>query len=144
MTDYFPNKDGYVADGHVIGFCNCTAAVLAGTWVKWGTSLADYVGVTATAAASDAVGFALKDGAAGDKIPVCFNGVVKTIAGAAFAAGAIVGNQTGANSKKVVTLAYASNLIRFNGIAYTARIIGKALQEASNDTDEVLVMVGKL
>jgi hypothetical protein len=144
MTDYFANKDGYVADGHVIGFCNCTAAVVEGSWVAWGTTLADYVGVTASAAASDAVGYALKGGAAGDKIPVCFNGVVKTLAGAAFNAGVIVGNQTGANSKKVVTLAYASNLIRLNGVAYTARIIGKALQESSNALDEVLVMVGKL
>ena len=147
MVDYFPKKDGYVADGHVIGFCDCTAAVLEGSWVKFGTSLADYVAVTASAAAGDAVGMALKDGAAGEKIPVCFYGLVKTQAQAAIAAGGkLVSNTTGANSKKVVTLAYDSIHLRINdtGGNFTARILGTALQEAHNDTDEILVMVGKI
>jgi len=144
MTDNFILKDGYVADGHVIGFCICTLACTAGTWVTFGTSVANYVAVTPTALASDAVGMALRAGAAGDVIPVCFNGVVKTVAGAAIAVGALVGSQF-TSTLKVVTHAYASNLIRFNGIGgnYTARIIGTALQEAAVDTDEILVLIGK-
>ena len=143
-TDNYPNKDGYVADGDVIGFCYADGAIVAGTYVTFGTSRANYCAVITTSTASAAVGMALRDSsAAGDIIPVCFMGVVKSIAGAAVATGALVGNS--ATSNKVVTLAYASNLIRINGKGgnYTARILGSCLQGAFNDTDECLVYIGK-
>lgn len=144
MTDYFPKKDGYVADGDVIGFCYADGAIVAGTYVALGTSRADYIAVISTSTASAAVGMALRDAsAAGDIIPVCFMGVVKTIAGAAIATGVLVGNS--ATSNKIVTLAYNSTQIRINGKGgnYTARILGTALQGAFNDTDECLLYIGK-
>lgn len=144
MTDYFPSKDGYVADGDVVGFCYADGAIVAGTYVAFGTSRANYVAVATTSTASAAIGMALRDAsAAGDIIPVCFMGVVKTIAGAAIATGALVGNS--ATSNKVVTLAYTSDKIRINGIGgnYTARILGTCLQGAHNNTDECLVYIGK-
>jgi len=143
-TDYFPNKDGYVADGDVVGFCYADGAIVAGTFVAFGTSRANYVAVISTSTASAAIGMALRDAsAAGDIIPVCFMGVVKTIAGAAIATGALVGNS--ATSNKVVTLAYTSEKIRINGKGgdYTARILGTCLQGAFNDTDECLVNIGQ-
>ena len=143
-TDYYPNKDGYVADGHVVGFCYADGAIVAGTFVKLGTSRANYVAVITTAVASEAIGMALRDASgAGDVIPVCFDGVVKTMAQAAITTGWLVGNN--ASSNKVVALAYGSDCLRVNGAGgnYTARILGTALQGAALDTDEVLVYIGK-
>jgi hypothetical protein len=144
VTDYFPKKDGYVADGIVIGFCIAEDTTMAaGSWVAFGTSVADYIAVKITAAASDAVGMCLRaPDAIGDKVPVAFQGVVKTAVHSTIGIGDLVSSSITTVTAIVEALgAYNSANQLFN--AGTARILGTALQ-GGIPADEILVMLNKL
>jgi hypothetical protein len=147
-TDYFPNKDGYIEDGHVIGFCYADDTTMAaGSFVKFGTSRANYVAVAAATAAADSVGMCLRTPAAiGDVVPVAFMGVVKTAVHSTIAIGDLVSNSKTTITAVVEALgAYTSEKQVHNGIGgnFTARILGTAMQ-AGNPADEILVLLGKV
>ena len=141
MTDNYPNKDGYVADGICVGFCYAEASTITlGSFVKFGTTRADYIGVAITAAAGDAVGMALKAAsAAGDIIPVAFLGVVKATVHSTTAIGNLLSNSI-TTVTSVVPLAYTSDKLLING--GTAHVLGTALQTGAVPGDSILVHLG--
>jgi len=145
-ADYFPNKDGYICDGQVIGFCYADDVTMAaGSFVKPGTTQAGYVGVAVCDVAGDAIGMCLRAPAAiGDTVPVAFSGIVKTIASGTIVIGDLVLSST--TTVNTITRAYQeqanSNQYMFN--AGTRRFLGTALQSNTALTaDEILVMLGK-
>ena len=144
VTDYFPNKDGYVTDGQVISFCYPDDTTMtAGSWVTLGTTRAKYVAVKITAAAADAIGVCLRTPTAiGEPIPVAMKGIVKTLTHSTVAIGNLVSSDIGTVTDIVEALgAYNSANQLWNG--GTARVLGTALQ-GGNPGDEVLVMLGKI
>ena len=149
-TDLFPNKDGYIEDGHVVGFCYADDVTMtAGSFVTWGASRANYVGVAVSTDACDAVGMCLRTpSAVGDIVPVAFKGIVKAACHSTIAIGDLVGISSTTVTALIEALAaYASNTLAHNSSLYTARILGMALQGGNNDgteADEVLVMIGKI
>jgi len=149
-VDYFPNKDGYIEDGHVIGFCYADDTTMAaGSFVKFGTSRANYVAVAVSDDACDAVGMCLRTpSAVGDVVPVAFKGVVKAACHSTIAIGSLVGNSSTTVTALIEALgAYGSNALIHNSTAYTARVLGMALQGGNNagtSPDEILVMLGKI
>jgi len=81
MTDYWPDKDGLIADGFTIGFCYADDTTITANYtVKVGTTGASKIPVAASTAIGDGIGVALKTPVAvGDMIPVCFYGLVKMV-----------------------------------------------------------------
>ena len=147
-TDLFPNKDGYIEDGHVVGFCYADDVTMtAGSWVTFGTSRANYVAVAITAAAADACGMCLRTPAAvGDVVPVAFMGLVKTAVHSTIAIGDLVSSSITTKTAIIEALgAYSSEKQIHNGVGgnFTARILGTAMQ-GGNPTDEILVLLGKV
>jgi len=145
VTDYFPNKDGYVCDGQVIGFCYADDTTMtAGSYVTVGATRAKYVGVAVSAVECDGIGMCLRTPSAiGDIVPVAFNGIVKTLASGTIVIGEVVSNS--ATTKTAVVRAMAetnsTNLLALGG---TARILGLALQaNTAGVADEILVFLGK-
>ena len=147
-TDLFPNKDGYIEDGHVVGFCYADDTTMtAGSWVTFGTSRANYVAVKVTAAAADACGLCLRTPAAiGDTVPVAFMGLVKTAVHSTIAIGDLISSSITTKTAVIEALgAYTSDKQIHNGVGgnFTARILGTALQ-AGIPADEILVLLGKV
>jgi len=146
VTDYYPNKDGYVADGNVIGFCYADDTTMtAGSYVTVGATRAHYIGVAVTAAECDGIGMCLRTPSAiGDIVPVAFRGVVKTTASGTILIGEMVSNSM--TTKTAVVLVHAesdsANIMVNSG---TARILGTALQGQATavTADEILVMLGR-
>ena len=146
-VDYFPNKDGYIEDGHVVGFCYADDVVMtAGAFVTWGASRANYVAVKASDLACDAVGMCLRTPAAvGDIVPVAFKGIVKAAVHSTIAIGDLVGNSSTTITALIPVFdAYASNLLFHNSSLYTAKILGMALQAGAVPKDEILIMINKI
>jgi len=145
VVDYFPKKDGYICDGMVIGFCTAEDTTMAaGSWVTFGTTVANYIAVKITALAADAVGMCLRaPGAIGDVVPVAFQGVVKTAVHSTISIGDLVSNSITTVTAIVEALgAFASANQLFN--AGSARILGTALQDGLAPGDEILVLLNKL
>lgn len=152
-------EEGYICQGSVIGFCELGSAVVAGECVMFGTSAANKVVVNIWTAGFEAVGVSLKGGVTGEKIPVCFYGVVKMVGHVTMDAGSIVGNSatagttitygnvipatTVAGGTTVIT-AYIADIIarRSMGATGTAWTLGMALQVVATAGDEILVLVG--
>jgi len=145
VTDYFPNKDGYICDGNVIGFCYADDTTMtAGAFVTVGSTQAKYVGVAVTAAEGDAIGMCLRTpGAVGDIIPVAFRGVVKATASGTITIGQLVSN-SGTTVTAVVTAMSELTSVNLMCNSGTARIVGTAMQSSTaQQADEVLVMLGR-
>jgi hypothetical protein len=148
VVDWYPNKDGYIEDGHVIAFCYAEDTTMAaGSWVTFGTSRANYIAVKITVAAADGVGMCLRAPVAvGDIVPVAFCGVVKTALHSTVVIGDLL--SSGITTKTAVVEihgAYTSEKNLHNGLGgnYTAKILGVALQ-GGLPADEILVLLGKL
>ncbi len=155
-VDYYPDEEGYISDGTIVGFCKCQSAIALHQQVGIGTTaVTNYIGVAA-AAFNTGVGLALKAGDTNDFIPVAFKGIVKMLANTAVAipAGRAVVSGT--------TAGYVSGIVTFDGADTEAPVIllsyqnigaglttvnwrfGYALQPASTDGDEILVMLAGL
>ena len=145
-VDFFPNKDGYICDGQVIGFCYADDVTMtAGTYVKPGSTQSHYVGVATSTVANDAIGMCLRaPSAIGDVVPVAFAGVVKTIASGTIVIGDLVGNSLTTITTVVRAYAEAANSNAYLFNAGTRHFLGTALQSNTALTaDEILVMLGK-
>jgi len=146
VTDYYPNKDGYIEDGHVIAMCKAEDVTMtAGSLVALGAHVQNYVTVKTSDAvkAGDAVGMCLRAPVAiNDTVPVCFTGVVKAVAYEALAAGALVSSAlTTLNTvADAITDQTSVNLVHNGG---TAHILGMTMQASATAADEILVFFGK-
>jgi hypothetical protein len=92
-VDLYPDEEGHISDGLIIGYCRCQAAIVQNEAVFiHATSVSGVVSVAPTAGDADSCAVALKAGSAGDRIPVCFYGVVKMYGGSTITAGDVVCN----------------------------------------------------
>ncbi len=146
MTDLYPDEEGYIVDGSVIGFCKATTAITLHSGVKL-SSASGVISITAGSADGDAVGVALKAGDTNDFLPVCFYGVVKMAAGAVFNEGDMVkGAAAPATVLPIDTLTH-DQLTLWRGVigaGGSAWRLGMALQAAAATSDEFLLLVGRL
>jgi len=85
VVDYYSTEEGYISEGHVIGFAKLGTEVTQLQSVKLGTTAAGSVVVAVGAADGDSIGIALKTGVTNDYIPVALRGIVKLVAGEAIA-----------------------------------------------------------
>ena len=149
MTDLYPDEEGYIADGSVIGFCKATAAIPLHSAIKLNASaVSGLISVTAGAADGDSLGIALKEASAGDFIPVCWYGVVKMVGGAALNEGDMVRNDASATYVIPIDTLTHDEFELWRGVSggatSTAWRLGMCLQEAASSGDEFLLLVGRL
>jgi len=133
MVDFWPSEEREIVPGLSIGFAYCEAAVAEGAPVKVGaTTTAGRVQVT-TAAAIAAYAY----------IPVAYSGVIKmTVCNETnIACGNLVLNSAEAG----VGLANADIIIHnsfYPWMGGDSHVLGLALQAATNQGDEILVLIG--
>lgn len=147
MTDLYPSEEGYITDGNVIGFCKVQAAIeLHESVFIHGTAVSGTISVAPAAGDGDGIAIALREGAAGDYIPVCFHGVVKLIAGDTLTGGDQLINDALGTYVLPMPNTTATNATIFRGINYTGvRVrLGVALQNGAASGDELLVLVGRV
>ena len=145
-VDYYPDEEGHISDGLVIGFAKCVGTIVQNAAVKFGvTAVSGYASILASAADADSFAVALKGGSANEYIPVCFYGVVKMYSGSTLTAGDIVIN----DSSGLFVL--GNTMTDPTCVAYLARFqqggsmyhLGLAMQNASAGSGgELLVLVG--
>jgi len=137
VTDWYPDEEGSIVDGLICGFAYADAAIAEGNIVTWGTSASGRVAVTPSVAVGDGIGVALKAASgAGVYVPVAFSGIVKLSVDETLAIGALVIN-TG--SLTLVGMG-ASTTLYINSA--TQMIIGCTMQASTDETDELLVLLG--
>jgi len=146
-TDNYPSEEGYICDGNVIGFCKCQAAVefLEVVYIH-GTNVAGYISVAPAAADGDGIAVALKEGAAGDYIPVCFFGIVKMYAGAAMVPNdAVINDSLGTYVLPIPTYTH-DEFVAWRGYDQDGSqcVLGTCLGHAAASGDEVLILVGRV
>ena len=150
IVDNWETQEGYISQGQVIGFCELGVAIVAGEPVAFGTGAQNKIVMTLYADPGDSVGVALKGGAAGDKVPVVFYGVVKMVGYSTCTVGGAVINSGTAGTTVTygnVTPLTAANteagmdLAAVNGTG-TAHILGMCLQAGTTLGDELLILVG--
>ncbi len=161
MTDLYPDEEGYIDEGTIVGFCKAAGSITLHGAVKLGaTGVSNYISVLSASDGTDGHGFgiALKAADTNDYIPVAFKGIVKQTVGAAtFSVGYPVisaGTTVGYVEKKVAiapctTAVDLSNLIdsyMFMGAGATTKLykLGYALQAGTTAGDEVLIMLAGL
>jgi hypothetical protein len=140
-VDLYPDEEGHISDGLVIGYCKAQATIVQNQAV--------YLHATSVSGAVDSCAVALKAASAGEFIPVCFYGVVKMYGGSTITAGDVVCNDASGIfvgtlpiHTDVTILAYYAG---FNNGGSLYRL-GLALQNANGATTggELLVLIGKL
>jgi len=146
MTDLYPDEEGYISDGHVVGFCKVQAAVEIHEVVYvHGTAVSGAISVAPAAADGDGFAVTLKAGAAGDYIPVCFRGVVKMYAGDTITAMDMLQNDAVGTYVLPIPDTTSDEFVEWRGLNWTGtrQRLGVALQAASTTGDEILVLVGR-
>lgn len=147
MTDLYPDEEGYISDGHVVAFCKVQAAVEIHevVWIH-GTAVSGALSIAPAAADGDGFAVALKAGAAGEYVPVCFRGVVKLLAGDTITAMDILQNDALGTYVLPIATVTSDEMQVWRGLNWTGtrQRLGVALQAASTSGDEILVLVGKM
>ena len=137
VTDWYPDEEGSIVDGLICGFCYADGAIAEGDVVTWGTSASGRVAVKAGVAVGDGIGVALKAASgAGVFLPVAFSGIVKLTVDETLSIGALVISQS---SIALVGMGL-SNTLYINSA--TQMIIGCLMQESTDESDEVLTLLG--
>jgi len=146
MTDLYPDEEGYISDGTVIGFCKAAASIALHSGVSIGvTSVSGAVSVLAGAADGDSLAVALKAADTNDFIPVCFHGIVKMVIGDTMTAGDIVMND--ASATYVLPIIFTvDDILKLRGLNGTGTYIrlGQLMQAGAASGDEALVFIGRL
>lgn len=144
-TDNWPDEEGYIVEGTVIGFAESGSAITEGRAVAFGTAASGKVVVTAASAIGDSFGVALKAAtASGQKIPVAVGGLMKMTSSATITVGFYVMNSTDGHVTRCLcpwTNAGAVLQIFTGGVG--SHILGLCLQDGSTAGNEVLVLLGK-
>lgn len=147
MTDLYPSEEGYISDGYVLGYCKVQAAIELHEAVHvHTTAVSGTISVAPAAADADGFAIALKAGAAGEYIPVCFFGVVKLMAGDTLTVGDQLINDSLGTYVLPMPSTTATNATIFRGLNNTGtRLrVGVALQNGAASGDELLVLVGRV
>ena len=139
-ADYWPQEEGYIVEGAPVIMCVSSSGITENACVRLTATTAGQVTVGVGAVWGDCIGVALRACNSGQVVPVAFGGIVKMLADATLALGQHVCNQaTGGN--KVIDLPVSANVLI--GTQGTAYVLGLALQEAADDEDEILVLLGR-
>lgn len=149
MTDLYPDEEGYISDGTIVGFCKAAGSItLHGAVALGSTGVSSYISVVAAGVATG-VGIALKAADTNDYIPVAFKGIVKQTVGAGtFSVGAPVvasGTTAGVVEKLLVGFTTAmeyTNVIP-GGTTNLYRL-GFALQAGTTAGDEALISLAAI
>ena len=148
MTDLYPDEEGYISDGAVIGFCKLVDTVALHAGVKKGvTSVSGVVSIVTGAGDGDSYAVALKAGVTDDFIPVCFHGIVKMMVGDTMTvAGDLVMNDANATYVLPIRAMTEDEIVKWRGICGTGTYIrlGMLLQNGAASGDEALVFIGRL
>ena len=151
--DLYPDEEGHISDGLIIGFAQCVGAVTQNAAVALGiTAVSGYVSILASAADADSCAVALKAGVAGEDRRVCFYGVVKMYGGSTITAGDVVCNDASGlflNTMYNLNLGLTPTQINYmaafkaGGTVYR---LGLALQNGNGATTggELLVLIGRM
>ena len=146
MTDLYPEEEGYISDGTVIGFCKAAGSIALHSGVFLGaTAVSGAVSVVAGSADGDSIAVALKAADTNDTIPVCFHGIVKMVIGDTMTAGDIVKND--ASATYVLPLVYTvDDILKLRGLNGTGTVIrlGLLMQDGAASGDEALVFIGRI
>lgn len=150
MTDLYPDEEGYISDGTIVGFCKAAGSItLHGAVALGSTGVSSYISVVASGVGTG-VGIALKAADTNDYIPVAFRGVVKQTVGAATfsvgkpvrASGTTVGVVEATAALNGTTMLEYVNL--GNGGTTNMYRLGFAMQPGTTAGDEVLIMLSGL
>ena len=147
MTDLYPDEEGYISDGSVIGFCKAGGTITLHQGVFIGaTAVSGAVSVIAGSADGDSIAVALKAAATNDMIPVCFHGIVKMIVGDTCTAGDIVMGSATADEVLPLVALTSDQVDLLRGVSATGTYIrlGLLLQAGAAADDEALVFIGRL
>jgi hypothetical protein len=144
-TDYWPEKDGQISDGLVVGFCKAEGSITLHTAVKISASAASCITVD-EAGWREGVGVALKAADTNDFLPVMFYGIMKAKVDTAAAISVMnhVVSGTTAGDFEAMT-AISDTTWDDLGAGYLSgeyHKIGLALQAGTTDADEFLLLVG--
>lgn len=144
VTDRWPDEEGYIVEGIVIGFCEAGNTLTANRGCARGTAATGKIVVTTPAGVGDSVGVALKAASAGEKVPVAFSGVIKMVSTGTFNAGEFITGGAAGRAKCGQAAANTSSLNLFKAAGSTGSyILGMALQTAAAEGDECLILLGK-
>lgn len=147
MTDLYPDEEGYISDGAVIGFCKLVNSVALHAGVKMGTtSVSGVVSMVTGASDGDSYGVALKAGVTDDLIPVCFHGIVKMVIGDTCTAGDVVMSDASATYVLPIKAMTEDEILKWRGLNGTGTYVrlGLLLQNGAASGDEALVFIGRL
>jgi hypothetical protein len=150
MTDLYPDEEGYISDGTIVGFCKAAAPITLHGAVKLAaTAVSSYISVQ-PATVGTGYGVALKAADTNDYIPVAFKGIVKQIVGAVtFAVGKpVIASGTTAGVVEAQPALNGTTMLEYvnlgNGGTTSLYRLGYALQAGTTAGDEVLVMLAGL
>ena len=129
-TDKWPSEEGLIAFGSVLAFFKAATVLVKGDVVYLSGDLE--VSKTDGSGRTDVVGVALKSAAVGENVPIAtvFTAVVKVKAAGAVSAGSLVVSAADGKVEAYPTTPAAGD---------EQKILGRALQSASTDGDEILV-----
>jgi len=146
IVDKWPDEEGMIVDGIIIGFVEAGAIVLEGRGVDFGTAATGKVVCTLPSAVGDSWGVALKTGVVGKPVPIAISGVVKMVSTGTFNAGEMVMGGAAGRAGVGNFLANTTALQMFAAAGATtgSYILGMALQTATTEGDEVLIALGKV
>lgn len=138
-TDYWPQEEGYIVEGSPVMMCYADGTITENSAVILGGTTAGVVRVAVSTVWGDAMAVALRSAATGQMVPVAFAGVVKMLVGGTLALGQQVCNEVG--GVEVIDTPTSVNIkLGDNGTAY---VLGTALQAATDDEDEILILLGR-
>jgi hypothetical protein len=152
-VDLYPDEEGHISDGLVIGYCKAQTTIVQNQAVfLHSTSVSGVVSVAPGVADADSCAVALKAASAGEWIPVCFYGVVKMYGGSTITAGDVVCNDASAIFVGTVPdydyHLSPTYLSYYAGVKTGATVyrLGLALQNANAAATggELLILVGKM
>jgi hypothetical protein len=148
LTDLYPDEQGYIGDGLVIGYAKAAGSItLHGAVSIPATGVSSYVSVQA-ATLQTGVGIALRAADTNDYIPVVLYGIVKqTVGSVTFAAGKIVTSGTTAGTVNQMPAVNGTTMLEWNGLGNGGTTalnrLGLALQPGTTAGDLALIAVGK-
>ena len=145
-TDYYPKKDGHIEDGLLVGFCKAATSITVNSAVAIGNTTVSGVISVVSASFNTGVGWATKAANTNDMVPVVFYGIVKAVGSTsvAISTGQSVVSDTTAGrvtNLAVMNATTTCTLVTNSGTG-TIHILGMALQAATTDADEILILVG--
>ncbi len=146
VTDKWPQEEGLIVEGLVIGFAEAGNTCTEGRGVAFGTAATNKVVVTSPSATGDSFGVCLRtQSTAGNKVPIALSGVMKMVSTGTFNNGEFVMGGAAGRARIGNAAANTSKLQLFAaaGASRGTYILGLALQTATAEGDECLILLGR-